>query len=353
MPGFYFCRQMKKTDQSIANLKAKEFLLEYLAETLLLGFLVLYYSFGFYYGSLLQTETKYTLLVIYILYVGFILPIHVFKNKLSPVYNSLLIFRLAFRFVALALSTSSKVQLHTFFKNKTEKYRFLFFLVKIIFIPIMLNFFIEYVVYMYAYFTQNAFSIAQLSSNFQWFLVLSALIFGIDTLYFSFGYLVESKKLGSKLRSVDTSVLGWVVALACYKPFNNVTVRLFPMLADEKIFWINEQWTSVIYIAVLFFYLVYLLATFALGAKCSNLTNRGIVHRGIYSVIRHPAYSGKLIAWWLLCIPIMNPKVFISMAAWTVLYLLRAYTEEQHLLKDADYVAYCQKVKWRFIPYLY
>jgi len=99
--------------------------------------------------------------------------------------------------------------------------------------------------------------------------------------------------------------------------------------------------------------LFYLFATFALGAKCSNLTNRGIVQNGIYKFVRHPAYASKILAWWLLCIPILNIKVIISMFVWTIIYLLRGYTEEQHLLKDQDYIDYCKKVKWKFIPYLY
>ena len=89
-----------------------------------------------------------------------------------------------------------------------------------------------------------------------------------------------------------------------------------------------------------------------MGAKCSNLTNRGIVSRGAYRIVRHPAYSSKLIAWWIMCLPILNVKVFISMMAWTILYVLRAYTEEKHLIKDIEYRAYMKKIKWQFIPYV-
>ena len=42
-----------------------------------------------------------------------------------------------------------------------------------------------------------------------------------------------------------------------------------------------------------------------------------------------------------------------TMVFWTVIYILRAVTEENHLLADEDYVAYCSQVKWRFIPNIF
>jgi protein-S-isoprenylcysteine O-methyltransferase Ste14 len=38
---------------------------------------------------------------------------------------------------------------------------------------------------------------------------------------------------------------------------------------------------------------------------------------------------------------------------WATLYFLRALTEEKFLMRDPDYVAYCKKVKYRFIPGVY
>jgi protein-S-isoprenylcysteine O-methyltransferase Ste14 len=39
--------------------------------------------------------------------------------------------------------------------------------------------------------------------------------------------------------------------------------------------------------------------------------------------------------------------------AWATIYFLRAITEERFLGKDPEYVAYCQRVKYRFIPGVY
>jgi protein-S-isoprenylcysteine O-methyltransferase Ste14 len=89
----------------------------------------------------------------------------------------------------------------------------------------------------------------------------------------------------------------------------------------------------------------------AFGLRFSNLTNRGIIARGPYAWIRHPAYVSKNIAWWA-----ENARSFSSLwqiiflAAWNYIYYLRAVTEERHLLRDPDYRAYCQKAPYRFIP---
>jgi protein-S-isoprenylcysteine O-methyltransferase Ste14 len=100
-------------------------------------------------------------------------------------------------------------------------------------------------------------------------------------------------------------------------------------------------------------------ATFSLGTKCSNLTNRGIVSTGAYGIVRHPAYISKNLSWFLMAIPIIGLSIttwsinwiaLISIIGWMIIYFLRAITEERHLMQDSDYREYCKKVKYRFIP---
>lgn len=46
--------------------------------------------------------------------------------------------------------------------------------------------------------------------------------------------------------------------------------------------------------------------------------------------------------------------VLMSVFGWSVIYYLRAVTEEDHLRKvDGEYDAYCEKVRYRFIPRIY
>ena len=89
---------------------------------------------------------------------------------------------------------------------------------------------------------------------------------------------------------------------------------------------------------------------------------RGIVTRGPYAFVRHPAYVAKNLAWWLGALPTFAMQFaesswqalgysLLSVFGWTVIYALRAITEERHLLMlDNGYAAYAQKVRWRFIP---
>jgi len=98
---------------------------------------------------------------------------------------------------------------------------------------------------------------------------------------------------------------------------------------------------------------IYVSATLALGPKSSNLTNRGIVTRGPYSIIRHPAYISKNLVWWITLLPILSWTAILSMGIWSTVYHLRSVTEERHLGKDPDYQEYCKKVKYRYIPGIY
>ena len=89
----------------------------------------------------------------------------------------------------------------------------------------------------------------------------------------------------------------------------------------------------------------------AFGLRFSNLTHRGIITRGPYAWVRHPAYIAKNIAWWTMSIQgFSGPLQFLFLALWNVVYYVRAVTEERHLGQDPDYRAYCRHVKYKFIP---
>lgn len=324
----------------------------YLAEFIVIVFLLGFYLKGFYYGNFLIKQAKLVLIILGAVYLLIVLPINLLKDNHETLFKGNVVLSVSLRFLKFLFNKNYFSSKYRFFESQEEKQKFLFFLVKIIFIPIMLNYFIMYVVDLYDFFT-NLTDFSIIFTQFTWFFLLTYIIFSIDTLFFSFGYIVESKKLNNVVKSVDPSILGWLSALSCYKPFNSVTYHLFPLFTNENIFWINNTVTTLIYLMVLVFYLIFVWSTIALGYKCSNLTNRGIVSRGPYRFVRHPAYISKVLAWWIFCIPIFNLKVLISMIIWSLIYFIRAYTEERHLSADPDYINYCGKVKFRFIPYVY
>ena len=231
----------------------------------------------------------------------------------------------------------------------------LFLGVKAIFIPAMINFLISNLAEVVRYW--NASDIEVLDHQMLTgpiFQLILALFFLVDTAYFTFGYLVDSAALGTQVRSVEPTLLGWGTALVCYPPFNGLMSRLGVgwYSADDHHFAQPEVDLAVRAVIVALF-AIYLGATLALGTRCSNLTHRGVVARGPYAVIRHPAYATKVLGWWLFMLPVLSPAAVASVFLWSIIYYLRALTEEQHLSREPGYDAYRVAVKHRFVPGLW
>lgn len=199
-----------------------------------------------------------------------------------------------------------------------------------------------------------------LFDQFGFWFAMQVILF-VDVLIFTVGYLIESPRLGNEIRSVDPTLVGWAAALLCYPPFNYVTSTVlgaqrsdFPQFDDPTLHMLLN-------ITLLLLMATYASASIALGLKASNLTHRGIVARGPYAVVRHPAYVCKNLAWWIGASPVVVAAFgqsltagllsVASVVAWSLLYVLRAVTEEDHLRSvDGDYAAYAAKVRYRFIP---
>lgn len=173
-------------------------------------------------------------------------------------------------------------------------------------------------------------------------------IFVVDCGAALLGYGLESRWLGNKTRSVETSALGWAAALACYPPFNDVLGTFLPMGGQHV--WMSSSGQLACRVISLAMFTVYAWATVSFGLKFSNLTNRGVIERGPYRFIRHPAYVCKSIAWWLESLPSLTPTTAFFLTLLNGVYALRAWTEERHLSKDPSYRAYRARVRWVAIP---
>lgn len=227
-----------------------------------------------------------------------------------------------------------------------EKTAFLFLGVKLFFLPIMANFFFNNLNYLW----ENS---SWSSSSFLSYPYLLGIIFFLDTGIFTIGYVVEGKMLNNIVKSVEPTIVGWAAALICYPPFNGIVGKYVPWGANDYALFADPTMTTIMRVIILILFGIYLWATFALGFKASNLTNRGIVSRFPYSVVRHPAYISKNLVWWLTLLPVISWKFAVGMAFWSFIYYARAITEERHLRQDLDYLKYCEKVKWRFVPGVY
>lgn len=208
-----------------------------------------------------------------------------------------------------------------------------------------------------------SFDLSVLYNRHLHFLLLN-LILIFDFVPFVLGYLVESRRAGNEIVTVESSLLGWVVCLACYPPFNGVVGAFVSWKTSDSVpvgAVVSDDVRALLNVCVLLCFVVFVWASLSLGLKSSNLTNRGVVARGAYRFVRHPAYMAKNLAWWLAGLPVLvglfSSSILsgcigvFSLSVWTGLYAARALTEERHMLRvDTGYRAYMSRVRYRFIP---
>lgn len=341
---------------------------------LLYGSSIFLYTFVPFYEKFLQSE-QYSFLIqkvflaLLCLYSIFIL---LFKKDFLLEKERVYIMLSGIRKIGQFLFRSLQKEI-TF--SPEEKVSLLLFLVKFYFLPMMAVFLMNDLTDILHYGKFLPFEMNQENIFYYLYPLALGLIFFIDTIYFSIGYVTESHLLGNTVVSVENTIFGWLVMLACYPPFSGITYDFFGW-HSEHFRNFGDVSTNVIMGAVaLFLMSLYLWATISLGSKASNLTNRGIVSRGAYKFVRHPAYAAKNLAWWIMGVPlifssemiqtfsnstptyfILNdffPKVvvpFLSLSIWSFIYYLRAITEERHLSQDPSYRSYMKEVPYRFIP---
>ncbi len=328
---------------NIKNIQYK--LKPYFANIILIWFGFFLYKTISYYKNFITEKALTTIFLLSLAYtiIGFSYYLAIPKEKIKE-SKGLRIFRFIKKIIKLTKPN---------FKEKTAV---LFALVKFFFLPIMLNFSFQNFYFLKNQISQIT-SISTLFSISSFNLILFPLAIGflffIDTTIFAFGYAFEAGFLKNKIRSVEPTFLGWAVAIACYPPFNGFLTNHLHWYANDYAFFYNNPLTFILRLIIIILISIYVSATIALFTKSSNLTNRGIVSKGPYAIIRHPAYISKNIAWWLTLIPVISIYAIISMSVWTIIYHLRTITEENHLGKDPDYQEYIKKVKYRYIPGVY
>ena len=217
-------------------------------------------------------------------------------------------------------------------------------LVKAFFLPLMLA-------WSYTWLAQASELPVGSSHVLAFFGVAMALMYAIDTAFGTVGYMSMSPRIGAEIRSVDTTWLGWLSALACYPPLSVLVLRQWLNYKDglEWQAWLQGHpvatltWGS----AILLLTAIYTWATVAFGPRFSNLTHRGILTSGPYRYTKHPAYLCKNLSWWLISIPFISSAGVgdaiancLALAGVNGIYWLRARTEERHLMHDETYRRY-------------
>ncbi len=192
------------------------------------------------------------------------------------------------------------------------------------------------------------------NSLFRLVFTLTPLLFAIDVVLATIGYLCTFKALNAHIRTPNALWLGWLAALACYPPFALIGSFKYTDFRVGGTYWdlwiTNPPMKWIWAIGLLSCLVMYVWATASFGIRFSNLTNRGTITHGPYRLFRHPAYVSKNMYWWLIYVPWVSqsgPKQAMINCALllllTAIYWLRAYTEELHLRTDPEYRAY---VRW-------
>jgi protein-S-isoprenylcysteine O-methyltransferase Ste14 len=241
--------------------------------------------------------------------------------------------------------------------DKEERVAILAFIVKAFYLPLMLVWLVQHADAIYS----NGYKLMS-SDTFlpHGYWLLFNLAFLVDVSFFTLGYAIEHPKLGNEIRSVEPTALGWIVTLMCYPPFNGVTQQMLGWYSSDYPNF-DPLWAQ--YLAgglMLGLMSIYAWASVALCLRASNLTHRGIVDWGPYRWVRHPAYITKNLAWWIGSLPVLAAQwqmgttqfsyAVAGVLGWSVIYYLRAVTEERHLGMDDSYLAYRRQVKYKFIP---
>lgn len=181
------------------------------------------------------------------------------------------------------------------------------------------------------------------------------IIFAVDLIVVTAGYLLALRLLDSHIRSTEPTVKGWLVAIICYQPFwSAISVGYLAYNKDNYNWgtWLagNEFMTMLWGSLILLLITVYSLSSVAFGIRFSNLTHRGIITTGPYRYSKHPAYLSKNLSWWFISIPFISTtgdwqlvvQSCVMLLGLNGIYYLRAKTEEEHLARDPVYRSYQQ-----------
>lgn len=203
-------------------------------------------------------------------------------------------------------------------------------------------------------------------------LIAGLFFFGLsfDLVIATVGYVFASRLLGTEVRSTDSTWSGWLVCMICYPPF----VVIFQyvreqaddlvwtdwLLPDQPLYWV---WA----VMVAGSWTLYWFSNACFGLRFSNLTWRGLIAHGPYRFTKHPCYIGKNLYWWLHTVPFIGVGLsldllrnLLALSFVSLVYYLRAKTEERHLARFPEYAGYMRwmdrhgllarclrKVSWR------
>lgn len=358
----------------------EDILRHYLYSIAVYGSAILFLFINPLHHASVSKEVLSYLFYYYLTYVA-LAPIFLFmlKPKTVKTSNSVTLYTYAKKTLSTIFKRNVNLRVVDIKPTYKEKQSMILFFIKVFFGPLMIQFALSNLgalksnlLALEPYITTKRYlflSLGQLADKF-YFIALN-IIFFLDCSIFAIGYLSESIFLNNKIRYVEDSAFGLFICLICYPPFNTITSKIAGWYQDDGMIAfqsVDHPLTWVFRIIALAFIIIYVSASIALCTKASNLTNRGIVKKWPYNVVRHPAYISKICFWFFTTVPMLFLSseliksmgfmkytkefifVFLITGVYAVIYGLRGYAEEKMLSRDPDYIEYKKEVRYRFIP---
>ncbi len=158
------------------------------------------------------------------------------------------------------------------------------------------------------------------------------------------------------VRNIDFTPVAWIVNAMCYGPLlGGVVYRMHgapPVVVDPSLT-AGPAWALQL-VAELLLNLLYTLSIWNLGTRFGVMVDKGVQTRGFYSFVRHPSYTLEALMFVTLGLTgYATPMHYAIALVWPVKYFLRSERDDQFMgASNPDYVAYREKVRWRYIPNL-
>ena len=158
----------------------------------------------------------------------------------------------------------------------------------------------------------------------------------------------------SPIKNIDFTPVGWMVNAMCYGPLlGGVVYRLHgspPPVLDPSLAG-GPAW-AVQLAAEFLLNLLYTLSIWNLGTRFGVMVDKGVEDRGFYSFVRHPSYTLESLMFVTLGLTACAAPMHYALAlVWPVKYFLRSERDDQFMAASSgDYVAYRERVTWKYIP---
>jgi protein-S-isoprenylcysteine O-methyltransferase Ste14 len=81
--------------------------------------------------------------------------------------------------------------------------------------------------------------------------------------------------------------------------------------------------------------------------------NRGVRTAGLYRFVRHPLYGSYMVGYLGFLLGNLSVRNILLIVLTVLCQYARTLAEERILLQDPQYRAYAQRVRYRFIPYIF